>query len=131
VDVKKLEKQEAKPRTKLKAKIERRARRDLYGGSKLLEQTKNQVRLQSLPLLTYQRRYVFQTILRRDVYESALSTLSTVGASQSWTILDKSSAICSFLEDRDIHLPSIDVSFGSNRILCASPANLPDLAADF
>ena len=39
VDVKKLEKQEAK----LKAKIEKRARRDLYEGSKLLEQTKKQV----------------------------------------------------------------------------------------
>ncbi|KAH9992513.1 P-loop containing nucleoside triphosphate hydrolase protein [Russula compacta] len=38
VDVKKLEKQEAK----LKAKIEKRARRDLYEGSKLLEQTKKQ-----------------------------------------------------------------------------------------
>jgi ATP-binding cassette subfamily F protein 3 len=70
VDVKKLEKQEAK----LKAKIEKRARRDLYEGSKLLEQTKKQVRLQSLPLLTYQ--YLFQAILRRDVYESASSTLS-------------------------------------------------------
>ena len=55
VDVKKLEKQEAK----LKAKIEKRARRDLYEGSKLLEQTKKQVRLQLLSLLTYRRRYVF------------------------------------------------------------------------
>ena len=42
VDVKKLEKQEAK----LKAKIEKRAKRDLYEGSKLLEQKKKEVRLQ-------------------------------------------------------------------------------------
>jgi hypothetical protein len=93
VDGKKLEKQEAK----LKAKIEKRARRDLYEGSKLLEQTKKQVRLQSLPLLTYQ--HVFQAILRGDFYESALSALSTVGASQS-CILDKPSAICSCLEEQ-------------------------------
>ena len=45
VDVKKLEKQEAK----LKAKIEKRARRDLYEGSKLLEQSKKQVRLHVVP----------------------------------------------------------------------------------
>ncbi|SRR6266702_1310236 len=39
----KLEKQEAKP----KVKIEKRARRDLYEGSKLLEQTRKQVQLHS------------------------------------------------------------------------------------
>lgn len=39
VDVKKLEKQEAK----LRAKIEKRSRRDLYEGSKLLDQYKKQV----------------------------------------------------------------------------------------
>jgi hypothetical protein len=47
VDVKKLEKQEAK----LKAKIEKRAKRDLYEGSKLLEQKKKEVRLHSYILL--------------------------------------------------------------------------------
>ena len=81
VDVKKLEKQEAK----LKAKIEKRARRDLYEGSKLLEQTKKQVRLYSIPFLAYRRRYVFQAILRRDVHESAFYPCITAGASQSWT----------------------------------------------
>jgi hypothetical protein len=40
IDVKKLEKQEAK----LKAKIGKCARRNLHKGSKLLEQTKKQVR---------------------------------------------------------------------------------------
>ncbi|KAL1709391.1 hypothetical protein EV121DRAFT_276494 [Schizophyllum commune] len=44
VDVKKLEKQEAK----LRAKIEKRARRDLYEGSKLLDSHKKQV----LPIRT-------------------------------------------------------------------------------
>lgn len=44
MDVKKLEKQEAK----LKAKIEKRAKRDLYEGSKLLEQKKKEVHLKIL-----------------------------------------------------------------------------------
>lgn len=39
VDIKKLEKQEAK----LKAKIEKRSKRDLYEGSKLLDQARKQV----------------------------------------------------------------------------------------
>lgn len=39
VDIKKLEKQEAK----LRAKIEKRSKRDLYEGSKLLDQAKKQV----------------------------------------------------------------------------------------
>jgi len=58
VDVKKLEKQEAKLRVSLscvvkflkityaiQAKIEKRARRDLYEGSKLLDQHRKQVSL--------------------------------------------------------------------------------------
>ena len=39
VDIKKLEKQEAK----LRAKIDKRAKRDLYEGSKLLDQARKQV----------------------------------------------------------------------------------------
>lgn len=39
VDIKKLEKQEAK----LRAKIEKRSKRDLYEGSKLLDQARKQV----------------------------------------------------------------------------------------
>jgi hypothetical protein len=57
VDVKKLEKQEAK----LKAKIEKRARRDLYEGSKLLEQKKKQVRLQFLLLAAYLKHLLVQS----------------------------------------------------------------------
>jgi ATP-binding cassette, subfamily F, member 3 len=55
VDVKKLEKQEAK----LKAKIEKRARRDLYEGSKLLEQTKKQVWLYLIPIPAHDQSVVF------------------------------------------------------------------------
>jgi ATP-binding cassette, subfamily F, member 3 len=61
VDVKKLEKQEAK----LKAKIEKRARRDLYEGSKLLEQTKKQVSMDLIPIPAHVQSdlFCFQAIL--------------------------------------------------------------------
>lgn len=85
VDVKKLEKQEAK----LKAKIEKRARRDLYEGSKLLEQTKKQ-----------------------QSYEEMFMKINPL---QSAASKNKS---------KDIHLPSIDVSFGSNRILSGASLTL-------
>ncbi|KAF8264486.1 P-loop containing nucleoside triphosphate hydrolase protein [Lactarius quietus] len=85
VDVKKLEKQEAK----LKAKIEKRARRDLYEGSKLLEQAKKQ-----------------------QSYEELFMKINPL---QSAASKNKS---------KDIHLPSIDVSFGSNRILSGASLTL-------
>jgi ATP-binding cassette subfamily F protein 3 len=69
VDVKKLEKQEAK----LKAKIEKRARRDLYEGSKLLEQKKKEVRLQFVFFYFLQVLNIWsKAILRRDVHEGSL-----------------------------------------------------------
>ncbi|KAF8139774.1 P-loop containing nucleoside triphosphate hydrolase protein [Boletus edulis] len=77
VDVKKLEKQE----TKLKAKIEKRARRDLYEGSKLLDQHRKQI----------------------NPIEAAASAKN---------------------KSKDIHLPSIDVSFASNRILSGASLTL-------
>ncbi|KAG6373089.1 P-loop containing nucleoside triphosphate hydrolase protein [Boletus reticuloceps] len=77
VDVKKLEKQEAK----LKAKIEKRARRDLYEGSKLLDQHRKQI----------------------NPIEAAASAKN---------------------KSKDIHLPSIDVSFASNRILSGASLTL-------
>jgi hypothetical protein len=103
VDVKKLEKQEAK----LKAKIEKRARRDLYEGSKLLEQTKKQVRLHTLPFLAYRRRYMLQAILRRDVHESALYTRFSAGTSQSWDTLDQPFTICSLEEQEQGYPPPL------------------------
>ncbi|KAH8977869.1 hypothetical protein EDB92DRAFT_1994323 [Lactarius akahatsu] len=86
MDVKKLEKQEAK----LKAKIEKRARRDLYEGSKLLEQTKKQ-----------------------QSYEEMFMKINPL-----------QSAATSKNKSKDTHLPSIDVSFGSNRILSRASLTL-------
>jgi ATP-binding cassette subfamily F protein 3 len=79
VDMKKLEKAEAK----LKAKIEKRARRDLYEGSKLLDMQKKQQNYEEM-------------FLQVNSLDARLS-----GKGKS----------------KDIHLPSIDVSFGSHRIL--------------
>ncbi|KAF8502822.1 P-loop containing nucleoside triphosphate hydrolase protein [Russula emetica] len=86
VDVKKLEKQEAK----LKAKIEKRARRDLYEGSKLLEQKKKEQ--------SYEEMFM------------KINPLQFSAASKN--------------KSKDIHLPSIDVSFGSNRILSGASLTL-------
>ncbi|KAF9535793.1 P-loop containing nucleoside triphosphate hydrolase protein [Crepidotus variabilis] len=86
VDVKKLEKQEAK----LRAKIEKRSRRDLYEGSKLLDQHKKQ-----------------------QTYEEMFMKINPLEANA--TAKNKS---------KDIHLPSIDVSFGSNRILSGASLTL-------
>ncbi|PPQ67392.1 hypothetical protein CVT25_005971 [Psilocybe cyanescens] len=79
VDVKKLEKQEAK----IQAKLEKRARRTdlLYEGSKLL-----------------------------DAHRKQINPLEASAASKNKT--------------KDIHLPSIDVSFGSNRILSGATLTL-------
>ncbi|KAF9454927.1 P-loop containing nucleoside triphosphate hydrolase protein [Macrolepiota fuliginosa MF-IS2] len=86
VDVKKLEKQEAK----LRAKIEKRARRDLYEGSKLLDQHRKQ-----------------------QTYEEMFMKINPLDASAN--AKNKS---------KDIHLPSIDVNFGSNRILSGASLTL-------
>ncbi|KIM84750.1 hypothetical protein PILCRDRAFT_818360 [Piloderma croceum F 1598] len=86
VDVKKLEKQEAK----LKAKIEKRSRRDLYEGSKLLDQHRKQQ--------TYEEMFM------------KINPLDASGAAKN--------------KSKDIHLPSIDVNFGSNRILSGATLTL-------
>ncbi|KXN89811.1 hypothetical protein AN958_04815 [Leucoagaricus sp. SymC.cos] len=86
VDVKKLEKQEAK----LRAKIEKRARRDLYEGSKLLDQHRKQ-----------------------QTYEEMFMKINPLEASAN--AKNKS---------KDIHLPSIDVNFASNRILSGASLTL-------
>ncbi|KAE9397686.1 hypothetical protein BT96DRAFT_921375 [Gymnopus androsaceus JB14] len=85
VDVKKLEKQEAK----LKAKIEKRARRDLYEGSKLLDAHRKQ-----------------------QTYEEMFMKINPLEAANSRN------------KSKDIHLPSIDVSFASNRILSGATLTL-------
>ncbi|KAL5534704.1 hypothetical protein ACEPAG_1168 [Sanghuangporus baumii] len=86
VDVKKLEKQEAK----LKAKIEKRARRDLYEGSKLLDQHRKQ-----------------------QTYEDMFLKVNSLEASSAGKNKSK-----------DVHLPSIDVTFGSHRILSGASLTL-------
>ncbi|KAF9015383.1 P-loop containing nucleoside triphosphate hydrolase protein [Cyathus striatus] len=86
VDVKKLEKQEAK----LKAKIEKRSRKDLYEGSKLLDAHRKQ-----------------------QSYEEMFMKINPLDASSS-----------SKNKSKDIHLPSIDVNFGSNRILSGATLTL-------
>ncbi|KAI0762415.1 P-loop containing nucleoside triphosphate hydrolase protein [Fomes fomentarius] len=87
VDVKKLEKQEAK----LKAKIEKRSKRTMYEGSKLLDQHKKQQ--------TYEEMFM------------AINPLDAAAASKN--------------KSKDIHLTSIDVNFGSNRILSGASLTLP------
>ncbi|KAF8837948.1 hypothetical protein BDN67DRAFT_972272 [Paxillus ammoniavirescens] len=86
VDVKKLEKQEAK----LKAKIEKRARRDLYEGSKLLDQHRKQQNYEEM-------------FLKINPIEAAAAAKN---------------------KSKDIHLPSIDVNFASNRILSGASLTL-------
>ena len=70
VDIKKLEKQEAK----LRAKIEKRSKRDLYEGSKLLDQARKQVirysathasfSLIKLPQQSYEEMFMKASVLR-------------------------------------------------------------------
>lgn len=86
VDIKKLEKQEAK----LKAKIEKRSRRDLYEGSKLLDQQRKQQ--------TYEEMFM------------KVNPLESAAAAKN--------------KSKDIHLPNIDVNFGSNRILSGASLTL-------
>ncbi|KAH7911822.1 P-loop containing nucleoside triphosphate hydrolase protein, partial [Hygrophoropsis aurantiaca] len=90
VDVKKLEKQEAK----LKAKIEKRSRRDLYEGSKLLDQH----RKQASPRQNYEEMFM------------KINPLEAANAAKN--------------KSKDIHLPSIDVNFASNRILSGASLTL-------
>lgn len=78
VDVKALAKQEAKTR----AKLQKRAQRDLYESSKLVESSQK--------MASYEEMFL------------KVNPLETAGARG---------------KNKDIHLPSIDVNFGSNRIL--------------
>ncbi|WFD26541.1 hypothetical protein MNAN1_001524 [Malassezia nana] len=81
VDVKKLERQEAKTR----AKLAKRAQRDLYESSKLVENARKKI--------SYEEMY-----MQVNPLESV-----SAGAARG--------------KNKDIHLPNIDLSFGSHRIL--------------
>ncbi|PWN96387.1 P-loop containing nucleoside triphosphate hydrolase protein [Tilletiopsis washingtonensis] len=85
VDVKKLEKQEEKTR----AKLQKRAQRDLYESSKLVENARKQE--------TYEEMF-----LKVNPLENA--------ANKS--------------KNKDVHLPNIDLSFGSNRLLSGASLTL-------
>lgn len=85
VDVRKLEKQEAKT----KAKLQKRAQRDLYETSKLVENAKRQE--------SYEEMFL------------KVNPLETAGNRS---------------KNKDIHLPNIDVSFGSNRLLSGASLTL-------
>ncbi|CAG7847924.1 Uncharacterized ABC transporter ATP-binding protein C29A3.09c [Serendipita indica DSM 11827] len=94
VDLKKLEKQEQK----IRSKLEKRTKRELlYEGSKLIDAQKKQA-----------------TILRGNVYE----------ATQPRQVNSLDATLGSKGKSKDIHLPSIDVSFGSNRILAGASLTL-------
>lgn len=87
VDLKKLEKQEQK----IRSKLEKRTKRELlYEGSKLIDAQKKQQSYEEM----------FMKVNSLD------ATLGSKGKS------------------KDIHLPSIDVSFGSNRILAGASLTL-------
>lgn len=85
VDVRKLEKQEAKT----KAKLQKRAQRDLYETSKLVENAKRQE--------SYEEMFL------------KVNPLETAGNRS---------------KNKDVHLPNIDVSFGSNRLLSGASLTL-------
>ncbi|KAE8211598.1 hypothetical protein CF327_g4662 [Tilletia walkeri] len=78
VDLKKLEKQE----TKTRAKLAKRAQRDLYESSKVVELAKNQA--------SYEELFLKVNPLENAAHRG---------------------------KNKDIHLPSIDLNFGSNRLL--------------
>lgn len=88
VDVKKLERQEAKTR----AKLAKRAQRDLYESSKLVENAK-----------------------KMASYEEMYMQVNPLESISSGTAKGK---------NKDIHLPNIDVSFGSHRILSNAELNM-------
>uniref|UniRef100_A0A0W0FG45 ABC transporter domain-containing protein n=1 Tax=Moniliophthora roreri TaxID=221103 RepID=A0A0W0FG45_MONRR len=75
--------------SRVDAKIEKRARRDLYEGSKLLDQHRKQ-----------------------QTYEEMFMKINPLEAANSKN------------KSKDIHLPSIDVNFGSNRILSGASLTL-------
>ncbi|KAK0565702.1 hypothetical protein OC861_003649 [Tilletia horrida] len=101
VDLKKLEKQEAKTR----AKLVKRAQRDLYESSKVVEQAKNQASYEEL-------------FLKVNPLENAAHRGKNKVGLLFFTEGDQHAEPKSWSPDaQDVHLPSIDLSFGSNRLL--------------
>ncbi|KAI3622668.1 protein gcn20 [Moniliophthora roreri] len=92
--------------SRVDAKIEKRARRDLYEGSKLLDQHRKQQ--------TYEEMFmkVCVTAPLRDPEAYLDVQINPLEAANSKN------------KSKDIHLPSIDVNFGSNRILSGASLTL-------
>ncbi|KAJ4485450.1 P-loop containing nucleoside triphosphate hydrolase protein [Lentinula aciculospora] len=92
--------------SKVDAKIEKRARRDLYEGSKLLDAHRKQQ--------TYEE--MFMKVSLFDPSHLPISDFSSkINPLEAASARNKS---------KDIHLPSIDVNFGSNRILSGATLTL-------
>ena len=74
MDVKKLEKQEAK----IRAKIDKRSKRSMYEGSKLLDQQKKQVRMVTCDKLTATGLTLVlrSAIVRGDVHEGSSNSFA-------------------------------------------------------
>lgn len=87
------------------AKIEKRSKRNLYEGSKLLDQHRKQVRelcswqWHAVKFFPYFRPY-------QQTYEEMFMKINPLDA-----------AAASKNKSKDVHLTNIDVNFGSNRIL--------------
>ena len=97
-DIKNLEKQEIKPKTKM----EKRALRDTFEGSKLLEEMVKRRNRFDYTLIHFSLidNDMLQAILRRDVHKSTLYTHFAAGASQPRNTLDQPFAICSLEEQK-------------------------------
>ena len=112
VDIKKLEKQEAK----LRAKIDKRAKRDLYEGSKLLDQARKQV----ISYPDSRGLFLDETtvaIIRGDVYEGECTTIRFTTSVDDPQINPLEAAAASKNKSKDVHLTNLEVNFASNRIL--------------
>jgi ATP-binding cassette, subfamily F, member 3 len=82
----------------------------------LLEQKKKEVRLRFF-LLSTDVKNLAKAILRGDVHEGLLGYMLLRLSFMVEQINPLQFSAASKNKSKDIHLPSIDVSFGSNRIL--------------
>ena len=113
VDIKKLEKQEAK----LRAKIEKRSKRDLYEGSKLLDQARKQVNKIFCDTHDLFFDEIIAALVRGNVHEGECIVLTFESPADDPQINPLEAAAASKNKSKDIHLTNLEVNFASNRIL--------------
>ena len=105
----------------MKAKIEKRSKRDLYEGSKLLDQARKQVMMYSATRSTFFSDETTVAIVRGNVYEGECAGLrfSSIADLPTDTpqINPLEAAAASKNKSKDIHLTNLEVNFASNRIL--------------